>query len=87
MNLKGDAAETTVTPERWCDHACFFVFDPTPGLTSNQLELVPEGANRMSTWSVRGVFNEAPKKNLVAFIVREIDRVLQIDESFVANVV
>ena len=86
-NISGDPFDTTMTPDRWLNNAAFFVFDATPGYTSNELDVVPDNWNKMSSWFVRGSFREPLAANVTMFVVREVDRVLEMDDTFTAKVV
>ena len=86
-NISGDPFDTSLTPDRWLNNAAFFVFDATPGYTSNELDVVPDNWNKMSSWFVRGNFQRPLTTNVTMFIVREVDRVLEMDDTFTAKVV
>ena len=86
-NVSGDPFDTALTPERWLNNSAFFVFDATPGYTSNELDVVPDNWNKMSSWFVRGNFRKPLAANVTMFVVREVDRVLEIDDTFTAKVV
>ena len=86
-NVSGDPFDTALTPERWLNNSAFFVFDATPGYTSNELDVVPDNWNKMSSWFVRGNFRKPLAANVTMFVVREVDRVLEMDDTFTAKVV
>jgi hypothetical protein len=84
-NVTENPQDAALTSQVWFNSP-LYVFDVTPGATSNDVSLVPSDWDRPKPWSLRGEFFQKLNHNVTLFIIREIDKQLQIDSHFNAQI-